>query len=58
MFCSRTIREKAQRKETRVYDFIVAYSHRNYGLTMKEIDGGDSTHKRLMIQLSRKLEWL
>ena len=35
--------------------FILAYDDANFGLTVKGIDGGGSTHKRLMMQLSKKV---
>ena len=36
-------------------DFVVDHGYGNFGLTMKGMDGGGSTHRRLMIQLSERV---
>ena len=44
-------------KNARYDDFVVTYGNSNFGLTMKGMvgGGGGSTHRRLMIRLSKRV---
>ena len=43
------------KQETKGNDFVVAYGNGSFALSMKGMDGGGSSHRRLMILLSKRV---